>query len=134
VLIPRRTPSQESSQPQTRPSFARKIDEAERSRKEKHRKMTLEMLEGLPFPPEAKELAKIGSLPRPGTAITPPEMDSLHPESAAALTAHRREAIRLAKSQERAVAERCKRSNQDPPGYTFDELIGKGSFGRVYKG
>ena len=61
-------------------------------------------------------------------------MDSLHPESAAAMTAHRREAIRLAKAQERAVAEKCKRSDQDPPGYTFDELIGKGSFGRVYKG
>lgn len=61
-------------------------------------------------------------------------MASLRPESAAALTAHRREAMRLAKQQEKAVAERCKRSNEDPPGYTFDELIGKGSFGRVYKG
>ena len=63
-----------------------------------------------------------------------PIMASLRPESAAALTAHRREAMRLAKQQEKAVAERCKRSNEDPPGYTFDELIGKGSFGRVYKG
>lgn len=61
-------------------------------------------------------------------------MDSLRPESAAALTAHRREAMRLAKQQERAVIEKCKRSNEDPPGYSFDELIGKGSFGRVYKG
>ncbi|ETN37185.1 uncharacterized protein HMPREF1541_08175 [Cyphellophora europaea CBS 101466] len=61
-------------------------------------------------------------------------MASLRPESAAALTAHRREAMRLAKQQERAVAEKCKRSNEDPPGYSFDELIGKGSFGRVYKG
>jgi len=61
-------------------------------------------------------------------------MDSLHPQSAAAMTAHRREAIRLAKEQELAVAEKCKRSNQDIPDYTFDELIGKGSFGRVYKG
>lgn len=50
------------------------------------------------------------------------------------MTAHRREAIRLAKSQEKAVGEKCIRSGQDPPGYTFDELIGKGSFGRVYKG
>jgi hypothetical protein len=63
-----------------------------------------------------------------------PTMASLRPESAAALTAHKREAIRLAKQQEVAVRERCKRSNEDPPGYTFDELIGKGSFGRVYKG
>lgn len=59
---------------------------------------------------------------------------SLRPESAAAMTAHRREAVRLAKSQEKAVSEKCIRSGQDPPGYTFDELIGKGSFGRVYKG
>lgn len=61
-------------------------------------------------------------------------MQSLRPESAAAMTAHRREAVRLAKSQEKAVSEKCIRSGQDPPGYTFDELIGKGSFGRVYKG
>ena len=61
-------------------------------------------------------------------------MASLRPESAAALTAHRREAMRLAKQQEKAVAERCQRSNEELPGYTFDELIGKGSFGRVYKG
>lgn len=61
-------------------------------------------------------------------------MASLRPESAAAMTAHRREAIRLAKAQEQAVSDRCKRANQDAPGYIFDELIGKGSFGRVYKG
>ena len=61
-------------------------------------------------------------------------MASLRPESAAAMTAHRREAVRLAKSQEKAVVDRCIRSSQDVPGYTFDELIGKGSFGRVYKG
>lgn len=50
------------------------------------------------------------------------------------MTAHRREAVRLAKSQEKAVSEKCIRSGQEPPGYMFDELIGKGSFGRVYKG
>lgn len=51
-----------------------------------------------------------------------------------AMTQHRREAVRLAKSQEAAVVEKCKRSGVAAPGYTFDELIGKGSFGRVYKG
>lgn len=61
-------------------------------------------------------------------------MQSLRPESAAAMTAHRREAIRLAKAQERAVSDKCVRAGQEPPGYAFDELIGKGSFGRVYKG
>ena len=63
-----------------------------------------------------------------------PKMSFLHPESAAAITEHRREAIRLAKAQEKLVIEKCKRGNQDVPGYLFDELIGKGSFGRVYKG
>jgi serine/threonine protein kinase len=63
-----------------------------------------------------------------------PMADLLHPESAAAMTEHRREAVRLAKSQEASVIEKCKRSNQEMPGYSFDELIGKGSYGRVYKG
>ncbi|KAJ9661810.1 hypothetical protein H2198_001775 [Neophaeococcomyces mojaviensis] len=61
-------------------------------------------------------------------------MQSLRPESAAAMTAHRREAVRLAKAQEKAVSDKCIRSGQEIPGYVFDELIGKGSFGRVYKG
>ena len=61
-------------------------------------------------------------------------MNSLHPDSAAAMTAHRREAVRLAEEQQQAVAEKSKRSKQPEPDYIFDELIGKGSFGRVYKG
>jgi hypothetical protein len=61
-------------------------------------------------------------------------MDFLHPESAMAMTEHRREAIRMAKTQEAAVVEKCKRSGAAAPGFSFDELIGKGSFGRVYKG
>jgi hypothetical protein len=64
----------------------------------------------------------------------PEDMDFLHPESAMAMTEHRREAVRMAKSQEAAVIEKCKRSGVAPPEYAFDELIGKGSFGRVYKG
>lgn len=63
-----------------------------------------------------------------------PKMSFLHPESAAVMTEHRREAVRLAQAQEKSVIEKCKRSGQEAPGYTFDELIGKGSFGRVYKG
>ena len=118
----------------TKLDLAEKVEEAEDSLKRKHRKMTLEVLEGSPISPEYKELIELGFPFRSESDVIVPKMDSLHPESAAALTAHRREAIRLAKSQERAVAERCKRSNQEAPGYTFDELIGKGSFGRVYKG
>ena len=118
----------------------------------RQRKLTLEALEGAPTPtvefcPE--NLLKVMSPSTPSTPVEPTPrspgrelvsvqtqliMDSLHPDSAAAMTRHRREAIRLAKTQERAVADKCKRSNQDTPRYSFDELIGKGSFGRVYKG
>jgi hypothetical protein len=60
-------------------------------------------------------------------------MDRLRPESALAVSQHRREAMRLAKAQETSVIEKCRRSGASIPEYTFDELIGKGSFGRVYK-
>lgn len=50
------------------------------------------------------------------------------------MSAHRHEAVRLAEVQQRAVIEKCKRSKESEPDYIFDELIGKGSFGRVYKG
>ncbi|ERF74512.1 hypothetical protein EPUS_03950 [Endocarpon pusillum Z07020] len=72
--------------------------------------------------------------PMPNRSDSSEDMDFLHPESAAAMTEHRREAVRMAKSQEAAVVEKCKRSGAAAPPYTFDELIGKGSFGRVYKG
>ncbi len=133
-VILRKVLSTESFTEATKPDLAEKVEEAEDSWKRRHRKMTLEMLEGSPVLPEHKEVAELGSPFRFESESVESKMDSLHPNSAAALTAHRREAIRLAKSQERAVAERCKRSNQEPPGYAFDELIGKGSFGRVYKG
>ena len=63
-------------------------------------------------------------------------MDShyLGPASAMDLTPHKKEAVRLAKAQEKIVYDRCQRSNIPVPEYAFDELIGKGSFGRVYKG
>jgi hypothetical protein len=72
--------------------------------------------------------------PSPSRDRSSEDMDFLNPESAMAMTGHRREAVRMAKSQEAAVVEKCKRSGAAAPGYTFDELIGKGSFGRVYKG
>ncbi|KAJ9615053.1 hypothetical protein H2200_001127 [Cladophialophora chaetospira] len=107
-----------------------------------HRRKTLETLEGRPHAvgagPHPQRLCAITTLKastrrrrRPGGKQT---MNSLHPDSAAAMTAHRREAVRLAQEQQKAVAEKCKRSKQPEPDYTFDELIGKGSFGRVYKG
>ena len=61
------------------------------------------------------------------------EMDRLRPDSALAMSQHRKEAVRLAKVQEMGIVEKCKRINTVVPGYSFEELIGKGSFGRVYK-
>ncbi|KAF2682803.1 cell division control protein 15 [Lentithecium fluviatile CBS 122367] len=43
-------------------------------------------------------------------------------------------ALQQAKEMEELVAERAKRTGDEPPPYDFFELIGKGSYGRVFKG
>ncbi|KAL1603562.1 hypothetical protein SLS60_005150 [Paraconiothyrium brasiliense] len=43
-------------------------------------------------------------------------------------------AIMQAKEMQNIVAERAKRSGDEPPPYDFYELIGKGAYGRVFKG
>ncbi|KAF7126212.1 hypothetical protein CNMCM5793_002634 [Aspergillus hiratsukae] len=53
---------------------------------------------------------------------------------AAAISKHKAEAIKLAREQGTAVREMCRRAKTEPPPYEFEELIGKGSYGRVYKG
>ncbi|KAJ6089031.1 hypothetical protein N7499_003878 [Penicillium canescens] len=59
----------------------------------------------------------------------------LDPSSAmAAITKHKVEAIKLAREQGIAVQEMCRRAKTDIPPYEFEELIGKGAYGRVYKG
>ncbi|KAE8393708.1 kinase-like protein [Aspergillus alliaceus] len=59
----------------------------------------------------------------------------LDPTSAmAAITKHKAEAIKLAREQGSAVKEMCRRAKTDTPPYEFEELIGKGAYGRVYKG
>ncbi|KAJ9304280.1 hypothetical protein DTO217A2_6244 [Paecilomyces variotii] len=51
-----------------------------------------------------------------------------------AITKQKAEAMRLAKEQAAAVQEMCRRAKTDVPNYEFEELIGKGAYGRVYKG
>lgn len=59
----------------------------------------------------------------------------LDPMSAvAAITKHKAEAMKLARDQSGAVKELCRRAKTETPPYEFEELIGKGSYGRVYKG
>jgi protein-serine/threonine kinase len=43
-------------------------------------------------------------------------------------------AIDQATEMQTLVAERAKRSGEEPPPYEFSELIGKGAYGRVFKG
>lgn len=45
----------------------------------------------------------------------------------------RQKAIEDARKTQASVLEECARTNKDPPLYVLTELIGKGSFGRVYK-
>ncbi|KAF9882762.1 hypothetical protein FE257_005310 [Aspergillus nanangensis] len=59
----------------------------------------------------------------------------LDPSSAmAAITRHKAEAMKLAREQGVAVQEMCRRAKTETPPYEFEELIGKGAYGRVYKG
>ncbi|CAG7917058.1 unnamed protein product [Penicillium olsonii] len=61
--------------------------------------------------------------------------DSLFLDPAvAAITKHKAEAIKLARDQGVAVQEMCRRADTEVPPYEFEELIGKGAYGRVYKG
>ncbi|KAH6638026.1 hypothetical protein C7974DRAFT_411474 [Boeremia exigua] len=52
----------------------------------------------------------------------------------AMVTGTKARAIGQAKEMEALVAERAKRSGDEPPQYDFYELIGKGAYGRVFKG
>ncbi|KAI1461596.1 kinase-like protein [Annulohypoxylon moriforme] len=48
-------------------------------------------------------------------------------------TTTRQKAVEDARKMEEAVQEECAKSGKPAPGYRLTELIGKGSFGRVYK-
>lgn len=69
-----------------------------------------------------------GRPPRPGIA----KMDFLSAKSAD-VQSTRTKAVEDARQMQVSVTEECKKSSRDPPNYILLELIGKGSFGRVYK-
>ncbi|EFQ99905.1 STE/STE20 protein kinase [Nannizzia gypsea CBS 118893] len=101
-------------------------------------------------PAQAEHFAE--QLRKPFITVTvdpPPEDDStppqdtpsmftaghLDPSSAVmAITKQKAEAMRLAREQGFIVREMCRRAKTEIPPYTFEELIGKGSYGRVYRG
>lgn len=47
---------------------------------------------------------------------------------------HKTQAIEDARAHQNAVWEECEKTGKEPPPYILEELIGKGAFGRVYKG
>jgi len=62
-----------------------------------------------------------------------PTMDTLQ-VSSAFRSSTKTKAEEDARAMQKSVIETCKKAGRDPPKYVLMELIGKGSFGRVYKG
>ena len=62
-----------------------------------------------------------------------PKMDTLQ-VSSALRSSTKTKAEEDARAMQKSVIEGCKKAGRDPPKYVLMELIGKGSFGRVYKG
>lgn len=60
-------------------------------------------------------------------------MDRPHPHPVA-LNATRARAMEDAQRAQRSVVEGAEKAGEVAPGYVLVELIGKGSYGRVYKG
>ena len=57
-------------------------------------------------------------------------LDPLHSNN---MTRQKAETIRIAHEQQAAIAEKLIRNGLEFPRYEFQELIGKGSYGRVFK-
>ena len=72
---------------------------------------------------------------RPRTAIIgkSPIMENRLTVRSPEISAVRLKAIEDARQMQAKVVEECNRLKKEPPPYVLEELIGKGSFGRVYK-
>ena len=66
-------------------------------------------------------------LHRPGSFLDPASA------AGAVISKQKAETTRIAKEQERAIHEKLSRNGHPIPKYEFLELIGKGSYGRVFK-
>jgi hypothetical protein len=73
-------------------------------------------------------------LSRTRTPQVPCETDTQMENRLAVRTEAKTKAVDDARKMQAYVVEECKKSGKDPPPYGLEELIGKGSFGRVYKG
>lgn len=60
-------------------------------------------------------------------------MATLHASFAADLSPIKKKAVDDAEKMQRAIVRECADNGREPPPYALSELIGKGSFGRVYK-
>ncbi|KAJ4287974.1 hypothetical protein N0V90_011989 [Kalmusia sp. IMI 367209] len=90
-------------------------------------------LTGIPESPfEVEHAISLLSRPRRDTVQETGLMEPARLQPPGAGTKGR--AIQQAKEMQDLVAERAKRSGDEPPPYDFYELIGKGAYGRVFKG
>jgi hypothetical protein len=86
-----------------------------------------EILQSASSPPSTNQSLIIMDISHPSRFLDPSSaMETISKQKS--------EAIRLAKEQAVAVKEMCRRAKTDLPPYEFEELIGKGAYGRVYKG
>ncbi|MCJ1301474.1 hypothetical protein MMC08_004274, partial [Hypocenomyce scalaris] len=82
-----------------------------------------------------------GPFSRAARSAVPAKMENprtsrfLDPASArdSVMTSQKVAAIKIAKEQEKAIHEKLRRNGHDIPKYEFQELIGKGAYGRVFK-